>query len=263
LQKIEFGKKVIIVGIDLTEKIKLQNQIDSARAIEVQNAKLVSLGELAAGVGHEINNPLMIISGNVIRIRKDVESIDVITSNQLSLKIDKIENAIGRITKILSNLKLLSRNTETDAFEKTSLNKLIESSLELIHHRTLESKIKITASIDSNLVINCLPPELLQVFYNLLNNSIDALSNLETQWIEINCDQLSDKVLIRFLDSGPGIDQQKISKLFEPFFTTKAPGLGTGLGLSICRNIIEKHNGRIYYNPNITHTCFVIELPTI
>lgn len=200
-----------------------------------QSEKLSSIGILAAGIAHEINNPLTNVSLN-LEMLKDLLGAD----EKINRKLAAIERNVGRASRIARELLHFSR--EKDAtLEPTDINKVLESTKELLRNQRLSSIIRL--DLQEVPRIMGIPWKLEEVFVNLLMNSIDACGAEDSIGIESFFD--NDKVLVVITDTGHGIRSEDISKVFDPFFTTKEIGKGTGLGLSVCYNIIKQHGGEI------------------
>jgi C4-dicarboxylate-specific signal transduction histidine kinase len=231
----------------------------------VQNAsKMASLGEMAAGIAHEINNPLTIIQGKAGQLKRMItkQEIDPV---KLKDDLEKITETVERISNIINALRTISRNSELDTGSLTNLNDIIQGVMHLSFERFKQDSILLKVNVDlipKETQVFCRASEISLVLLNLLNNSFDAIKPLEEKWIEIAVEPLDQFVKIIITDSGKGIPQSILDKLMQPFFTTKEVGKGTGLGLSISKKIIEKHNGKFYYNKASNHTSFILELPT-
>ncbi len=200
-----------------------------------QSEKLTSMGILAAGIAHEINNPLTNVSLNV-EMLKDLVGED----DKVNRKLEAIERNTVRASKIAKELLHFSREKETK-LELTDINKVLASSCNLIRNQKLSSIIRLTAQDVPEIM--GISWKLEEVFINLLMNSIDACSKEDS--IEIETFSNNGKVLVTITDTGHGIIQDDIFKVFDPFYTTKDVGKGTGLGLSVCYNIIKQHGGEI------------------
>lgn len=255
----------------------------------LQQEKMASIGQLAAGVAHEINNPAGFIASNLSSLQKYVGKLNegiVFTEEALKkiedpdlkasikeekrrLKFDYIREDIGdlikesqdgieRIATIVRNLKSFS-HAENDKWQQVELEKILESSLNIAWNE-IKYKARVTKDYHDLPLISCLPQQLGQVFVNLLVNAAQAIK--EQGEIRLKTRQDKDWVVIEICDSGSGIAEEHRTKLFEPFFTTKEVSKGTGLGLSICHDIIQKHKGLIEVDSTLGEgTCFTIRLP--
>lgn len=230
---------------------------EQAQAIHA--GKMATLGEMASGVAHEINNPLAVIAGRAALMKKRLQETTEAENHQVD--IEKIESQVLRISKIISGLRLFSRTSDNDSKEPTSMRKIIEDSIELVEERYLKNKVKIKVLPFEDVIIVCRHIEIIQVLMSILNNAFDAVLPLETKWIQLSITKEGRQVLIRVTDSGQGIDPQVVDKMMTPFFTTKEVGKGTGLGLSIAKGIIEEHGGQLNYNDQSPNTEFIIALP--
>ncbi|MCK5486670.1 MAG: PAS domain-containing protein [Desulfobacterales bacterium] len=220
-------------GRDITELKEIQ-----ARLIESQ--KMESIGQLAAGIAHEINTPLGIILGYAQLLLEDVpESGDTYDD----LKTIERQSKICR--RIVSDLLRFSRHTES-IVTSLDMNDSIEEVASVVEHTFKLDRVEIERDYYSNL-----PPikgdreKLKQVFVNLLNNAYDAIDTDGTIRITTGFDHENDEIVISVADTGRGIPPEQIDRIFDPFFTTKPVGKGTGLGLSVTFGIIQEHGGRI------------------
>lgn len=149
--------------------------------------------------------------------------------------------------------------------QESSVNAIIEETLSLCREKFYNHGIQITVNIELELtyMVECRSVEISQVFLNLLNNSHDAILDLNEKWIKIDVKDSGEYVEVSITDSGSGIPKEIQDKMMQPFFTTKEVGKGTGLGLSISRGIIDSHQGKMYIDPNNKNTCFIIKLPKV
>lgn len=200
-----------------------------------QSEKLTSMGILAAGIAHEINNPLTNASLN-LEMLKDLVS----GKEKIDRKLESIDRNIVRASSIAKELLLFSRETEA-FFEPVNINELIHSSTILIKNQEVSSIIRL--QLNEVPEVMGIPYKLEEVFINLLMNSIDACQ--KEDFIEVATHHRSNQVVVKITDTGHGIQAEHITKVFDPFFTTKEIGKGTGLGLSVCYTIIKQHSGEI------------------
>ena len=256
------GEVTGFVGVaeDLREMKKMSRLIEEQRGTIVQAAKLSALGEMAASIGHEINNPLSIINSRIF-LMKMQQKKEVMTSENLTEHLSFIEETVFRISSIIKGLKTFSRDSSQEELVSCSLASILEDTLALCQERFKKDGIEIHVEGPVETILPCRPIQLSQVFMNLLSNSYDAISTLEERWVRITVSLVPNMVRLSFVDSGNGIDEAIINKIMAPFFTTKEVGKGTGLGLSISKGIIESHKGKIFVNNHGPHTEFIIELP--
>lgn len=230
----------------------------------VASSRLSSLGEMASGIAHEINNPLSIILGKAALLKLLIEDhqFDREKANQF---LAQISDTTHRIAKIIKGLRSFARDTSGVPFEASSLYDVINDTLELCRERFSNHQIdiKLPDTLKSELYFFGRAEQIAQVLLNLLNNAFDAALESDSKWVEIKIDTEPEKIQVRVIDSGARINPQLIEKMFEPFYTSKQVGKGTGLGLSISKGIVENHFGRLFLDPLALHTTFVIEIPRL
>jgi len=259
----EHGDPIRMTGLnwDITEKVIANKKLDQERAKAVANAKMASLGEMASGVAHEINNPLTIILNRANQLKSRLTS-DEFEKEWALGELAKIENTVERIAKIIRGLRAFSRNADNDPMISCELNPIIDETLELCLEKFkrygVDFRIK---GIKQTLFLRCRPSQVSQVLLNLFNNSFDAIVNTTNPWIELEVNFRNGALALRITDSGHGIPPQIADRMMDPFFSTKEVGRGTGLGLSISRGIIEEHGGKLWYDRENRNTSFVIEIP--
>lgn len=240
----------------LEEKIIERTQeLEEAQAQLIQSEKLGAIGELAAGVAHELNNPLGGILGyaqfTLEKLKKSVP--DKITSKEVDKYIrylSDIETQARRCKNIIQNLLRFSRSSRTTEFEDVDINCVIEDTCTFVEHQLNMNQISLSVELDKDLPqMKGNAGQLQQVFTNLLINAMHASPpETEIKIISRHSPQLgefSGTIEILFIDQGIGIPQENVKKIFEPFFTTKEVGKGTGLGLSVSYGIIKEHGGEI------------------
>jgi len=241
----------------LTQRLSAQTeQIDQERARSEFAARLAEVGQMAASIAHEINNPLMIIGGNVELLMDKTEPGPTYDVLQKTLK------ASQRITTIVKNLRIFSREGSKDPFESLAVAKLLVTTQEFCAHRLKKGNARMEiACEDPDLKIRGREAQLQQILINLVNNSVDAMENLKEKWVRLEVVRSGPNAILKVMDAGAGIPKATAERLFQPFFTTKPIGKGTGLGLSISQKIVHEHGGRIFVDHSCEHTCFVVELP--
>ena len=256
------GKEIATMGIynDLRPKIEIEKKLKEAERIKLmQSNKMASLGHLAAGVAHEINNPL---AGILIDASLILEELD--KDSSIRKQIQSIVDDTNRCKEIVKNLLAYSRQTE---FRKEifNINGVIEQAFEFLREHALLQNITISKGISTSMLM-CEGDnnQLIQVFTNLIINATQAMSGKGNIAIRTSKDKPKGKIYIEISDTGCGIPEENIPKIFEAFFTTKEEGKGTGLGLSTVHEIIEKHGGTIAVKETSPEgTTFLIELPLI
>lgn len=225
-----------------------------------RTSKMTTLGEMSSQLAHEINNPLTIIRASSYSLKKVINA-DELNKEKATEYLNKIENTTTRITKIIAGLRAFSRSGDNDPYEMQNMSKIIQDISELSSHRLKMNGVSLNIVDFSDFTFECRASQIEQVLLNLLNNSIDSISDLPEKWIKIEILPQKDSFTLRFTDSGKGIPMQIADRIMEPFFTTKAVGKGTGLGLSISKGLIESHNGQLLYNNKSKNTEFIIQLP--
>lgn len=230
-------------------------------AFLAHTSKMATLGEIAAGVAHEINNPLSTMSLITTIIRKLSEAGNL-SSEALSTQLSRFESCVERIAKIVSELRAFSRDSQRDSFEVVNIRDLIEQTLDLCHARFMSHGVElIVKEIPVELQAECRGSQISQVLLNLVNNAYDAVSSSAERWVAIEVLESGGEIEISVSDSGPGIPPEIRQRIMSPFFTTKPPGKGTGLGLSISSNIMSDHGGKLFFDESAPHTRFVMRLP--
>lgn len=260
-------------NLDLEMMLK---QLQETQQQLVMREKMASLGQLVAGVAHEINNPVGAVNSAADNTRRAIallrERAEKIPEAQILLADALLRKALTaldentaittmaseRISRIVRSLKSFARLDESD-FQKANVHECIDTTLTLLHHE-FKNRIEVVRDYGEVPDILCFPNELNQVFMNLLVNASQAIP--ERGQISITTSRDGNTILIRIADSGVGIPGEHLARIFDPGFTTKGVGVGTGLGLSISYNIIKKHEGEISVASEPGKgTTFTIRLP--
>jgi PAS domain S-box-containing protein len=241
----------IAITNDITQKVNFQTELDNKEKLIHESSKLASLGKLAGGIAHEINNPLTIISGKAQQLYKKIneEDIDPLFFQQ---SIQKIDDTVKRISKIILGLRTFSHKDHKVEMTIIPLKDVIEETLDLCIEKFKSKGIEIRVNLDEDIMIKGCKIQLSQVFINLINNSFDEIEDNQRAWIEIKAKELNKEVHITITDSGQGIPKEHQENLMTPFYTTKEVGKGTGLGLSISMGIIKSHQGHFFTILNLS-----------
>jgi PAS domain S-box-containing protein len=289
--------------LELTEKLALTNQtlegallklektlaeLKSAQSQLVQAEKMRTLGQLVAGIAHEINNPAAFVSNNLAHLKRILptlrelfdaytplktsaspEQLDVIQHAEVAAELDYLwddlnditlesQDGIERIRRIVLSLRTFSHLDEA-VLKQVDLSEGLLSTLQLVRPMCKHG-IQLVENIQQLPLIYAHPGELNQVFLNLLTNAVQAIDG--NGQIEIATTQTDDKIVVSIRDTGSGMDAETLTHLGEPFFTTKSVGAGTGLGLSISYGIIERHHGKLRFESKVgSGTTAYVELP--
>jgi PAS domain S-box-containing protein len=287
-------KKVTFV-MDVTELSKLREESRQNEVQMMQTEKMSSLGQMVAGLAHEMNTPLGFVKNNIEMLEaKNKETKELIalyeklrsqimygSPNDVAMLLSQIDNVsqrvknrvwqesdtlfrssiegIDRIQDLILNLKNFSRLDEAD-FKPTDINENIESTLKIAGH-LFKGGIQVIKEFSQVPMVQAFPAQMNQVFLNLITNAVHAVDE-RTGRITIKTMHQGNSVVIKVIDNGKGIPPENLKKIFDPFFTTKPVGQGTGLGLSIAYKIIEKHGGKIEVQSQVGRgTEFTITLP--
>ncbi len=274
------------------------HELKEAQALLVESEKMASLGQLTAGIAHEINNPINFVTSNVKPLKRDVDmvlellnkietlSILDLTEQEKQEKIKELKTEIdfdylkteidfllkginegsSRTAEIVKGLRVFSRLDEDD-LKKADINEGLDSTITIVNN-LLSNKIKIIKKYQPHCIVDCYPGKLNQIFLNIISNAIYAVKSkfgeLDGGKISLSTIFTGNNLHIIIADNGIGMSEITKHKLFEPFYTTKPVGEGTGLGLSIVYNIIKKHNGSIQVNSVLDEgTEFIIEIPLV
>jgi two-component system NtrC family sensor kinase len=244
--------------------------LKATQARLIQSAKMASLGELVAGVAHEINNPLAFVLSHLVTAKKSLlraegllgatlPSAAKVEWDRATERLREMGVGLERIRDLVLKLRVFSRLDEGE-WHAVSIRESVESALMIAGHR-LEGRIAVHVEFGVPDVIECYPSLLNQALLNVLMNAVDAIEG--TGKISIHTSVVGNLYAIRIADTGPGIPAQLKDRVLDPFFTTKAPGHGTGLGLSITHSIMQKHGGRIEFDcPPDGGTVVTLTLPS-
>jgi two-component system, NtrC family, sensor kinase len=265
------GLILIIIGAYFTtrammkELMRMERKKAASDEVAMQSSKMAALGKMAAGIAHEINNPLAVI-GEKAGWMKDLLGMEDVAGSEnfqeLSDAVNKIEYHVVRAKTVTHRLLGFARRMEPMA-EKININEILDESIEFLKNEARYRSIEIQANYVPDLPLTTTDPaQLQQVFLNIINNAIDAIGKDGQITIKTRSITKNNEISIEIGDNGPGIPKEVLQKIFDPFFTTKEVGKGTGLGLSISYSIIEKLGGRIMVaSEEGQGTTFTIYLP--
>ncbi len=249
--------------INRIKKTDLENATNSDMLLQAN--KMIALSKMAAGIAHEVNNPLAAIAEKAGWMKDLLAEEDIAGSKnfaEFNESVDKIEQHVDRARKIIHNLLGFARRMEP-AKEKINVNNLLDETTGFLENEARYVNIHIEKKYAENVpVITSDLSQIQQVVLNLLNNAIDAIAHDGTITVSTRYLEKTSEVEINVADTGPGIAESELNKIFDPFFTTKEVGKGTGLGLSISYSIIEKLGGKIKVQSKVgTGTVFTLLLP--
>ncbi len=251
---------LFLTGIFLVKYYKGYLQLENQKAELINNARMSSVGLMAASIAHEINNPLTIIGGRASTGLKAIREQEV-SKEKIEQAFVKIIDAQNRISKLISGIKVISRDGDQDEFEDIEISRIMNHVGDYLFERYRANGVEVFIEDLPNLKIRCNESQISQVLVNLLNNAFDAIESFPDKWIKIKFTELNGFLEIRVIDSGFGIDKKIQDKIMTPFFTSKGVTKGTGLGLFICGKIIRGHGGVFALDTHAINTTFVITIP--
>ncbi|MEE8372174.1 MAG: PAS domain S-box protein [Dehalococcoidia bacterium] len=256
------GRVTGSIGVmkDITERKRMERERQRTEEQLEFTARLTTVGELTAGVAHELNNPLAAVQAfaQFVTSREDLDE-------SLRRDLDTIYSEAQRAAKITSNLLSFARVHEPEK-SLISINEVIDKSLELQAYHMRVNNIEVIEELDPDLPMTLADfHRMQQVFVNILTNAEQAMSGAHGRGrLVVKTQEVGGTIRITITDDGPGILEENQKRMFDPFFTTKDVGKGTGLGLNICRSIVDKHGGRIWAESRLSEgTTFTVEIPIV
>ncbi len=249
------GEKMIWSFI---EDISAERALEAERVRAIQASKMASLGEMAAAIAHEVNNPLAIITGYAYLLP------DAIAQGNTELAqeaVSEIRRAAERAGAITAGLKRLSRGTASSAFEPVDVRTVAAEAATLSGARTRAEGLELGLELATDAKIWGNAVQLSQVLVNLVNNAVDAVKDAPVRQVLLQARERGDTVELWVEDSGPGVAAEHSARLFDRFFTTKSPTEGTGLGLCVSRDLVVAMNGTLDYERVNDRTRFTVRLP--
>lgn len=277
---VESNRKLLDQNQKLAHYAKEMETLAEERArMLVHSDRLATLGVLAAGIAHEINNPTTFISGNTQTLERCLPTIEKGLNCLLSEQPEKakrinliledlpkmtqgIRSGVKRIAAIVNHLKSFSRKSDSRDLRPVDLHQSLENSLLLCNNR-LKHSVSVIREFDTDIDhVMGDAQRLEQVFVNLIVNATDAMSDAHKKQLRISTTIEDERIRVCFIDNGPGVPEDQIEQIFQPFYTTKDPGKGTGLGLAVSDGIVTEHNGTLTVrNTDAGGACFSIVLP--
>lgn len=235
-------------------------QLKAEIAKSVASSKLASMGEMAGGIAHEINNPLAIILGRIRQLRKFIT-----TSNEDNLKpaeryLDSMQESAGRVGEIVAYLRQITQKETNESLDQASISGILEQAIRHSESRFSGTNFKYDLSIREDLKVKAKPIEFTQILISLIQNAIEATKDQPEPWVEITVLERSEVVFIQIVDSGKGIPKSIRDKVFTPFFTTKDVGDGLGIGLSVAKSLLRSYGGELSFDFEAENTTVCIEL---
>jgi C4-dicarboxylate-specific signal transduction histidine kinase len=250
------------VARDITERKRMEAELEVRRIQALASARLSALGMMAGGIAHEINNPLAVIHASASDLLELAEQGEV-PLRALQTASTRVKQTADRISKIVKSLQQIAREGSADPFQRASAGEIVEQGLELCKERFRVHSVRLdTPVVDPELQICCREVQIAQVLLNLLQNAFDAVVEREGEkWVRLEVTNSEQSVVFAVIDGGDGVPAELRARIMEPFFTTKPVGKGTGLGLSLSKAIVEEHGGELKLCEIENHTCFSFCLP--
>lgn len=232
----------VAISNDIGKRIEQEKELVKQKEINFHASKLNSLGQLAAGIGHEINNPLTIMKGHLNILNKTLSSSGL-NDEQTAKNIKNISDSIDRVTKIVKTLQTFSQN-DIEKFTETNISKLLEDSINLVEGIFKNENVTFEHNIQNDIKVYASASRLQQALINLFTNAKEAMG-VNGGAISISLSGDDNHIELRIIDQGHGIKDDYKDKIFEPFFSTKSVNEGAGIGLSLTNQIIKDHSGEI------------------
>ena len=279
----------VLFGASKFNELRLIRKLDKSQKLLIRNEKMASLGQLTAGIAHEINNPINFINGSAEALELDFQDLQSVLDKLILLEkspneklkaelllnikavnlealrsemkamIQNLKNGSQRVTEIVKGMERYTYQS-SNTFEMRQVEHILNDALIIMSNRLKEKQIEVVKNYNLNRKIPCLPGKLNQVFVNIIDNAVGAM--LINGRLEITTSSNDKEVCIQFKDNGKGMEEKIQGKVFDPFFTTKPIGEGTGLGMAISYGIIKDHGGTINIESSLNNgTIISIYLP--
>ncbi|MEZ4445663.1 MAG: ATP-binding protein [Polyangiaceae bacterium] len=248
----------VVVSLELVTPLEqLEQGLVDERARRVHVAKLAALGEMAGGIGHELNNPLAICAGLADELR------DLASGDPALCEVSReLERTVDRMAGIVRTLRRLARDASDDLSELCDLRSVVEDGLALSRARFASAGIALQAEVpEEPVILRCQRVPLGQALSSLLDNAFDAVANQPGGWARVSLTASDEEVTLSVTDNGPGVPESLRDDILRPFFTTKPVGEATGLGLSVAHQILRRQGGEIALEQGAQGTSFRMVLP--
>ncbi len=246
---------------DVSEKKRLEDRAKSLESAMYEYSRLSSLGQMASGIAHEINNPVTIIYSDACLLLRDIRDPDC-KKDQLVKRVTEIQETALRIEKIIDGLRSVTKGGVTTGIEKNDLTEIIAQVVSICIARFRRSNLTIEwKSPGRPIFVLCNPVQISEILLNILNNAFDALTGVPHGFVKIEIEEVKDEYRVHLLNNGPIIKEEDRKKLFLPFFTTKGKS-GTGLGLNISRDLAHSNGGSLFLAEK-AETEFVLTLKQV
>jgi C4-dicarboxylate-specific signal transduction histidine kinase len=253
----------VAIRFDVTEKKQIQEKLEKERMRSMYAEKMASLGELAAGIAHELGNPAASINAwlDVIESQYERQNLDL---EMFMQTVPRVRRDAKRMRDIIQGMLTYARDGSRDPFQSEGVLNILQQVSDYCSYKLRKCGVRISLEVPNPyLTMECRITEISQMLVNFILNACDAVQDLEDRWIKISAIDQDGVVEFQITDSGSGIPGEVADKMFQPFYTTKPVGRGTGLGLSIARSIVDNHQGMVALDRNCSNTRFVISLPRL
>lgn len=240
----------------------LLEELDAKNKDISENAKKAIVGDMASGLAHEVNNPLMTLMLEVELLEKKISHDKQIPTEKFLETFSHLKKNINRILEITKKLSHLYTKMKLEEFENIPFTKLIDSTLTSLNEQISTNAIAVETKIKTHQHLHCDPKEFSYALENIITNAIEACKDIQNErWIKLEADSKNEHIEIRIENNGPQIPKDQLEKIMHPFFSTRTLSGKLGLGLPIANSIIRNHRGSLSIDPSAPHTTFIIQMP--
>ena len=253
------GGRVVLTFIDVTQRIRDQRTIEQQQEELGRITRFSALGEIAAGIAHEVNTPLNVIvaQADILQALANLKPVEAGEAHRIAADITRLAKNVSEIVHSLAS----AASHKSNRLEKACLKRLVVDAVRMCEPRANRINAELRLDLpDGEVPVECYPVQIMQVVINLANNAIDAVAERQEKWVQVSLRVAAQDAEILVTDSGTGIASAMAEKIFMPFFTTKKDG-GTGIGLSLSRSIARRHHGELTLDTQADHTAFRVTLP--